>query len=118
MNSHNRSNHDPFDILIGRYFKNWLGQYDPPDDARDSLMRLASVTIQEPSPGVGLWQQFLRHGEFWFQSLVKFFIGQNSRVFGNSMALREQDSPFYSDTTGQLFFQSFQSRMEIMRLIS
>jgi hypothetical protein len=118
MNSHNRSNHDPFDVLISRCLKNWLRQQDPPEDAKEKLLELASITMQEVTPRVGLWEAFLLRVQFWYQSLIGLLVEHNSPVFDANGDFIKSDSPYYSDVAGQMVFQSFHSRLELMRLIS
>jgi hypothetical protein len=71
---------DGIDIYLGRCLKNWAAQYQPPADARDTLLQQAALSSAHQ--GWGLPAEILRrsgvrksaHAISWQRRLDGFFI--------------------------------------------
>jgi hypothetical protein len=76
MNSHNRLDHDPFDIFIGRSLKNWLERQYPPADAKDKLLYAASIDSLEKTGILQFGLIFLRGLSLRIDSLLAIHLVQ------------------------------------------
>ncbi len=61
MNSLKNPDHDPFDVYIGRCLKNWLDRQNPPADAKEKLLYVASLGSLEKTYFRHFWLPFLRY---------------------------------------------------------
>jgi hypothetical protein len=91
MNSHNHRNHDPFDVFIGRSIKNWLGRHHPPEDAKEKLLRAASMDSLERTQLRELWWPFLQQLTLRITTLLTpnqertpFSVVSQNTISGNS----------------------------------
>jgi len=118
MSSPNIPSNDPLDNFIGRCFKNWLWDKEPPLDSKEKLLKAAYEYSQERIEKVKWWH-LLTYNLLGLSGRISSALDSHLVPSSSFIDLSFTDVSMQRITsTRETIFRSFPTRMEYFCLIN
>ena len=117
MNSRNHPKHGSFGRYIGQSMKNWLGQQSPPADAREKLLRAASMDSLEKTTFQRLWQPFLRDLTLGIASALSLNTKEHSKYSNHAQYLLLKNTHTHCWGAYQMMVRSVPAGMGLLCIL-